>query len=42
MIQRIKSENNRNERDHLILFGWSLRLRAMGALSQVKVLNMPR
>ncbi len=24
MIQRIKSENNRNERDHLILFGWSL------------------
>ena len=24
MIQRIKSENNRNERDHLTLFGWSL------------------
>ena len=24
MIQKIKSENNRNERDHLTLFGWSL------------------
>ena len=56
MIQKIKSENNRNGRDHLTLFRWpllpffnaytvpggSFRLRAMGALSQVKVLNMPR
>ena len=24
MIQKIESENNRNERDHLTLFGWSL------------------
>ena len=24
MIQKIKSENNRNGRDHLTLFGWSL------------------
>ena len=24
MIQKIKPENNRNGRDHLTLFGWSL------------------